>query len=211
MTPTGTRVVASPLSAAALYAQIAPHLGELRRYALRLSRQPADADDLVQDLLVKLLSRGAPVAHLDSPRAWLQRSLYHLFVDTRRRERLIDSRSMDAGDAESEWVLAQLEAEAVQAPGLESGLLRSEDQQQMDALLERLPPVQQQMLRLHLEQDIGISEIAVTLGIPRETVKSNLARARTRLRAEATATAVVPVSRGFRRRRARVPARQRQA
>lgn len=209
MTPRPSNTVVFKLSSDALYAQIAPHMGELRRYALRLTRQPADADDLLQDLVVKLLSRGESVAHLDSPRAWLQRSLYHLFVDGRRRQMLVECRSIDVGDVESEWVLAQLEAQSAQAPGLESALLLSEDQLQLDALLQRLPPVQQQMLRLHLEQDSGISEIAEKLGIPRETVKSNLSRARSRLRTEAISTAAVPVSRGFRRRRSRVQAEQR--
>lgn len=210
MTPCISSDNAHKLSSAALYVQIAPYMGDLRRYALRLTRQSADADDLVQDLLVKLLARAESFAQLDSPRAWLLRSLYHLFVDNRRRQMVFECYSIDGGDVESNSVLAELEAKSALQPGVESLLILAETERQLDALLLRLPRVQQKMLRLNLEQDAGTSEIALALGIPRETVKSNLARARHRLRAEVSvpSTTVLPASRRHRR-RSRTRAQQR--
>jgi len=66
-------------------ALVAPHIERLYRLAYRLCGNRADAEDLVQELLVRLYPKADELARLESPGPWLARSLYHLFIDTVRR------------------------------------------------------------------------------------------------------------------------------
>jgi len=61
-----------------------PHLDALYRLAYRFTGNPADAEDLVQDVLIKLYPRRAELASIERLRPWLARVLYRQFVDKSR-------------------------------------------------------------------------------------------------------------------------------
>ena len=70
-----------------------PHLERLFRFAFRLTHVRDEAEDLFQDVLVKLYPRMDELAELDDPASWLCRVLYNHFIDNRRRyqrRRLVD-------------------------------------------------------------------------------------------------------------------------
>lgn len=63
------------------------HRRELEAFARdRLQSRP-DAEDLVQDLVVKLAAQGSAFCSIDNPRAWLFTALRHAIVDHHRRQR----------------------------------------------------------------------------------------------------------------------------
>ena len=64
---------------------LAAELPGLVRYARYLTRNPADADDLVQDTLERAIARGDTFRGDSSLPTWLHRVMHRRFLDTRRR------------------------------------------------------------------------------------------------------------------------------
>ena len=64
-------------------------LARLRRFALWLTREPGSADDLVQATVERALSRHGQQREAEALRAWLFTILYRLFLDGKRRDRLL--------------------------------------------------------------------------------------------------------------------------
>lgn len=160
---------------------VEPHMDSLYRFAYRLTGVQHDAEDLVQDVLVKLFPRLSELEGVDKPRPWLKRVLYRQFVDQfRRRSRQIDRPVSELVDADSQvdW-LDSLESETF-------GPHAVYEQQQLgpavDRVLATLPPDQRTLLLLHDVDGWRHDEIAMVLDVPVGTVKSRLHRCRNQLR-----------------------------
>ena len=138
----------------------------LRRYGLALVRNPAEADDLVQDTLVRAIDRIGTRSRQDNTRAWLFTIMHNLFVSRWRRLRRQAAIMVhyDAADAPSPP--AQVAAMELAATA---------------RALETLPLEQQQVLLLVTVEGFSYAEVAGILGIPIGTVMSRLSRARDRL------------------------------
>lgn len=141
-------------------------LPHLRRYARALTRDPAWADDLVQDTLERALSkwrwgRGGNL------RAWLLTLLHHRFIDQLRSRREV---AFD--DEEAPW--QQQPAATGEVDGL---LLRD-----VERALYRLPLEQREVLLLIALEELSYQEAAKVLKVPVGTVMSRLSRARERMR-----------------------------
>lgn len=158
--------------------QIRPHLETLHRYASRLTGNIADAEDLVQDLLLSLYRKNINLDTLDNPATWLVKSLYHQFIDfTRKQARnpsipnresmqdLLDTLPDTNGHAE-QW------AEQVAL------------QRQIRTALSALNPEQRALVVFHDMEGLTLSELETILGTPLGTLKSRLHRARQALRAQ---------------------------
>jgi RNA polymerase sigma-70 factor (ECF subfamily) len=149
------------------FARIEGCVPALRRYAYALLRNRHDADDLVQDTLLRAIDRLHTRREDGNMRAWLFTILHHLFVSNRRR-------SLRRGVAEP------LEAaEAVGAAARQDEALHARDLLQA---LSQLSPEQQQVVLLVGVEDLTYEQTADALGIPVGTVMSRLARRRERLR-----------------------------
>lgn len=73
-------------SAAGQFEQLLePHLHHLYQLAYRFCNNQADAEDLVQDVVVKLLPRTGEMARIEKLRPWLAKVLYRQFVDRYRQ------------------------------------------------------------------------------------------------------------------------------
>ena len=66
---------------------IAPHLAELHGAALRLTRSPADADDVLQETLARAWKFWDRFEEGTNLRAWMHRILFHAFVNGYRRRK----------------------------------------------------------------------------------------------------------------------------
>lgn len=156
-----------------------PHVDFLYRLACRFTGRAADAEDLVQDTLIKLLPHTDEMREIEQLRPWLARVLYRQFVDfVRRRGRS----PLDAapGDDSGGDPLGQL---AAAEDGPEESLDRSLRQEHLVHALEQLAPEQRAVLALHDIEGYRLEELETMLETPLGTLKSRLHRARRRLRA----------------------------
>jgi len=123
-------------------------------------RDPYLAEDVVQQVLIKVYLRAAQFDPQRSFWGWLYRIARNDYIDTLRRIRPGDLGMGQAGQSDEEadqW----LETTAVAPAG---GEAERDRRQQLEGALVRLPPLQQQILRLKLEGIKG-KEIATRLGI----------------------------------------------
>lgn len=151
---------------------VAPHIDALYRAAMRLTRCREDAEDLVQDVALKALAELERLAALDSPRAWLLRVQYRLFVDgLRRRTRSPIAPGLAANEPDSA---------ASDAPGPCELTEAYHRQQQLARVWGRLGRRQRALLALHAE-GYSLAELEAITGLSRNAIGVRLHRARARL------------------------------
>lgn len=156
---------------------LAPHVGMLWGTAYRYTGNRADAEDLLQELFVRIYPRRQELAALENLRGWLLRSLYNLFIDTRRSwSRNVLSRLARNGDE----MLGLVESGAA---GPEEEALADSRRQEIFRHLDRLDADQRAVLVMHDMEDRTLPELAELLDVPIGTLKSRLFRARRRMRA----------------------------
>jgi RNA polymerase sigma-70 factor, ECF subfamily len=153
-----------------LAALVRDHSGLLYRIALSLLRNPAEAEDVVQDAFVRVLQNQKSLSGVIEIRPWLVRIAWNLALDRRRR---IRPEQMDDFFAAS-LVSAELPADQALA---EAGRFR-----QVLAAMEKLPNKERQALFLSAMEELSTAEIGQVLGKSESSVRSLLFRARTHLR-----------------------------
>ncbi len=160
---------------------IRPHLDRLYRLAYRLTLTVADAQDLVQDVLVKLYPRRDELSSIDDLTPWLSRVLYNQFVQQTRRYRSQRFRVVLETDGDPMDSLA--------GPGEDPAeeALRSFDISEVRSALGRLSEDHRTVLLMHDAEGYKLQEIQIITGISVGTIKSRLHRARARLRELLTA------------------------
>lgn len=139
----------------------------LRRFAYSLTGSAADADDLLQNTLERLLSRDIP-ADIELVK-WAFRVCRNLWIDEYRARKVRQKNVYSLDDTEEPAV---------------DGEQLIHDQislTQIDAAMNKLPDDQRSVLALVAVQGMSYKEVAETLGIPTGTVMSRLARARVAL------------------------------
>jgi RNA polymerase sigma-70 factor (ECF subfamily) len=140
----------------------------LRRYARALTHATDRADDLVQDTLVRALSK----LHLWQPgtdlRAWLFTIMHHQYVNTVRRE------ARERTTVDIEHVSSTLTATT--DPTVRRQLI------ELDHALALLPDEQREVVLLVGLEGMPYESVAQVLSVPIGTVRSRLSRGRERLR-----------------------------
>ena len=149
---------------------IEPQIPALRRYARGLLRDPAAADDLVQDCLERAITRWHQRRGDDGPRSWLFTILHNLAMNRLRQDKR-RGRHVGLDDA-GEGVLSR--------PPRQEEQIRYRDVVQAMAAL---PEDQRSVLLLVCVEEMAYAETAAVLQIPLGTVMSRLARGRDKLRA----------------------------
>lgn len=155
---------------------IEPHLNHLYQLAYRFCNNQSDAEDLVQDVVVKLLPRTTEMAHIEKLRPWLARIIYHQFVDRYRQ----NQRSPLNLVVEGEKTLTEQPAPSGETP--ESQVEADLSQKRLIRALQTLNEDQRAVVLLHDVEEYTLSELEIILDSPQGTLKSRLNRARTRLR-----------------------------
>ena len=158
-----------------------PHLDYLYKLAYRFTGAADRADDLIQDLVVRLYPRFDELAAVEQLRPWLVRVMYRMFVDQRRRDlrapyvAVADSGHHDAGEGDPYAAFAD------PGPGPDTELELSFNRTQLLAAWERLSDEHKALLTLYEIEGYTLNEIETMLELPRGTIKSRLHRARARL------------------------------
>ena len=153
---------------------LTPHLAYLYRLAYRFCGNSHDAEDLLQNLLIKLYPRYQELLAIENLNSWLARSLYHLFIDATRK----DKRNPLHGALEEEELKDHLSPQQEPDESLENTQL----QQQLHKALESLNPDQRALIGLHDMEGYTLQEIELLIDTPLGTLKSRLHRARKQLR-----------------------------
>ena len=153
----------------------------LQRVARRLTRCDADADDLVQDTLLRAYRACARFEPGTSIRAWTTTILRRVFLtDAIRSKRRGLETDTDAGEPLDRTSGAPPVTTRDHAPTLDELGERLDDP--VKRALERVPEVYRVPFYLAVIEDLTCAEIARRLGVPEGTVMSRIHRARERLK-----------------------------
>lgn len=151
-----------------------PLLDSLYRYARWLTRDPAEAEDIVQETMLKALRAFDSFAPGSNIRAWMFRILRNTFLTSRSGLRAVPPLSIDEQPA--------LVEELIDGETPETRLVERVNAERLRQAIERLPVEFREVLLLSDVEEMRYKEIAETLSIPIGTVTSRLIRARRKLR-----------------------------
>jgi RNA polymerase sigma-70 factor (ECF subfamily) len=160
------------------------HREMLRHCLLQIVRDPNTADDLLQETLLRVWMRAEQWDERGAVRAWLVRIATNLALNSlrtcsRRREQPLEPPRRDVFEEEEPLTPAWLIDPAENRP--EELAAQAERRARLQSLIGDLPEEKRDVLRLVVEADMELREVAETLDIPEGTVKSRLHHARKRL------------------------------
>ena len=154
---------------AALEESIRRYTADLRRYARALVGRGGEADELVQECLVRAIARARLWGRIRDPRAYLFAIMHNAYVDwlaAHRRQRHYIELQLTVG---AEAARGESQTAAVALKDLERALLL-------------LPPEQREVVLLIGLEAMSYQQAADSLGVPIGTVMSRLSRGRETLR-----------------------------
>ncbi|MBR8745358.1 sigma-70 family RNA polymerase sigma factor [Nocardiopsis sp. MG754419] len=160
---------------------VTPFGDQLYPTALRMTRNPADAEDLVQETFAKAFANFHQFRAGTNLRAWLYRILTNTFINSYRKKQR--EPRQETTDEIKDWQLAAAETHT-------STGMRSAETEVLDHLpdsdikqaLARLPEEFQEVIYLVDIEGYAYKEVAARMGTPLGTVMSRLHRARRQLR-----------------------------
>lgn len=127
-----------------------------------------DAEDIVQDVMLRLFTRADQIRALSDPLPYLYRALRNAVIDRVRARR--DSAQLDFDIAADEKKNGELEGQESSAPLMQA--------------LELLPEDQREMLSMRYFDELSVAQVAEIYGIAPAAAAMRLARARAKLKSE---------------------------
>ena len=173
MIPAGTTVLESA-EQTTFDDTLARHGAEIYRFALHLTRNRPDADDLYQETALKAYRAWDRLPCEANHRAWLYKIASNTFLSEKRKSSRL--RSLDADEAVETIPAASRDDDE----RLDAGNLLSE----VEAFIEGLPPKQRIALVQRKYLDISYPEIAATLGCSEEAARRSVHEALRKLRGQ---------------------------
>jgi RNA polymerase sigma-70 factor (ECF subfamily) len=161
-----------------------PHLDALYRVALRLTMDPTQAEDLVQDTMLKAYRSWRQYRPGTNAKGWLLTILRNTFINNYRRRKL-EPIAMDLETVEPHAIMREM-AESDPEGTFFSQIV---DEKVLEAI-DALPTEFREVLVLSDMEGMSYADIAETLQVPVGTVKSRLFRARRQLQGALYAHAV---------------------
>ena len=151
--------------------------GMIRHHLVRIVRDDAAAQDLVQEVFLRVWTRAEQWDERGPFKAWLYRiatnlALNHLRSLRRRSEQPLETTdNWGEGEEESTLPAWMIDASALDP---DAALELAEQQRLYQRLVERLPEEKREVFHLVHEMEMSLRDAADALGIPEGTVKSRL-------------------------------------
>ncbi len=156
---------------------IKPHMESMYRVAYRLAGSQPEAQDLFQDVLLKLYPRCDRLAEIENPGPWLARVIYNQFIDNKRRYMQRNLTLVTHSEFAENPDLA---------PAVQDSLEEITDQainiKRLENALARLSEDHRLVISLHDIEGYTLAEVSEITGVSVGTLKSRVHRARARMR-----------------------------
>lgn len=143
--------------------------GKLQKFALRLTRNKSDADDLLQSTCLRALEKSHYFEDGTSLFSWASKIMYNLFVTDYRRRTKFETQYDPEG---------YIERETIEAPQYINAELADVNRAMM-----KISPEHRKILVFVCVKGMSYDEVSEILQIPVGTVRSRLSRARKQLQA----------------------------
>jgi RNA polymerase sigma-70 factor (ECF subfamily) len=161
--------------------EVVPLHGSLYRQACRMSRNHADAEDLLQDTMMKAYAGFESFRAGSNVKAWLFRILTNTYINGYRRERRQPVQCSTEQVTEQSLAAAYARFTPAQRSA-EDHVLDSLPDKEIEAAMKTLPARFREVVYYVDVEVFRYQEIAAMMKTPRGTVMSRLARGRQRLR-----------------------------
>ena len=152
-------------------------------YVLRSVRSPSTAEDLCQEVFLRVVQGAGDFRHSSKVSTWVYTIARNLCVDQARRARHRSHDSLDQpkqGDDGSSR--GDLEPDRGHRSSVERSYVGTDVARRVEAIVEQLPEEQREVFLLRELADLPFQAIADMLGIPENTAKSRMRYALDRLR-----------------------------
>ncbi len=147
--------------------ELVENLGVLRKFAMRLTGNVPDGEDLLHMTVLRALEKKDLFEEGSNLLGWTSKIMFNIFVSQYRRKAKFETKYDPESYIEKETVSANQETMV-------------EASEVMDAI-QHLSEEQRQVLMMVCAEGMKYEEVAANLNIPIGTVRSRLARARTNL------------------------------
>ena len=146
-----------------------PHHRLLYRVAYQLTANVQDAEDLLQDLYLKLWQKRDELPDEAMKQAYLVTMMRHLFVDQRRLKRLDTSElKEDASPPDERSLDRQIDSR--------------DEATKMEGLISQLPERDGKIIRMHLVEERSYEEIEQDTGLSQSNIRIIVMRTRKKLK-----------------------------
>lgn len=152
------------------------HQGRIFSIGLRMLGRRDQAEDLAQDVFMQLYRKLDSIDSMEHLGFWLRRVASNLAIDRLRRAPHLATQPLD------EELVDTAQADHTVDPLMNRELAR---------LLHELPPHPRAVMLLRYQEDRDVAEIAATLDMPENTVKSHIKRSLTTLRSRLIGASIV--------------------
>lgn len=161
--------------------EIIPHLDALYNFGLRLTSDPNDAEDLVQDTIVKAYRFFSSYEKGTNAKAWLFRILKNSYINNYRKK---SKKPQEVDYDEVATFYETIRAERTETSDLEDKMFRELIDDELSQALDNIPEDFRTVVLLCDVEDFTYEEIANMLDVPIGTIRSRLHRGRNLLKAE---------------------------
>jgi RNA polymerase sigma-70 factor (ECF subfamily) len=156
--------------------QVLPHLDAAYRFARWLARSPDDAQDIVQDAVLRAY-RGYDALRGTDAKSWLLTIVRNCHsTSLKQQQRRAAAPLPDDRDAQEELTAM------ASVPDPETASIHRDERRALQRLMANLPDDYREVLVLREVEDMNYRDIAAVTNVPIGTVMSRLARARAALK-----------------------------
>ncbi|SFC27471.1 RNA polymerase sigma-70 factor, ECF subfamily [Marinospirillum celere] len=159
-------------------ARLRPHSRALYQTAFRLTGNQADAEDLTQELFLRLYQKWDHWHHLDNPLPWFLRTLTNLHIDTYRKIR----HTHGANELTSNFDHLPFQVPALDSASPLALALANSRKCLLNQALNSLEAEHRSLVVLHLMEGYSLQEVAEIQHLPLGTLKSRLHRCKDKLK-----------------------------